>query len=229
MKLGGWQEISLNDYPGKISTMIFTTGCNFRCKYCHNPELVLIDQYPVPLSIDDFFAFLKQYKGKIDAVTISGGEPTMQKDLAEFLTAIKKLSYLVKLDTNGTFPAKIAELIKHKLVDYIAMDIKAPLDKYQTTVGISVPKEVLQTSIKLIMNSDIDYEFRTTIAKSLLSLQDVLTIAKTIQGASRYYLQQFRPGKTICPELDQKETYTENELLTILPQIKKWIKVCEIR
>ena len=130
MNIAGWQKVSLIDYPEKICSILFTQGCNFRCPYCHNPELVEPALFREPLSEKEIFAFLEKRKGKIDAVSITGGEPTIQPDLVEFILPMKDIGYLIKLDTNGSRPDVLGKLISEKLLDYIAMDVKAPLNRY---------------------------------------------------------------------------------------------------
>jgi len=166
MRLGGYQKLTLIDYPGKIATTVFTVGCSFRCPFCHNPELVLPDHFPAPNKMEkEFFEFLKKRKGKIQGVCITGGEPTIQPDIIAFIKKVKKMGFLVKLDSNGTRPDILKKVIDGKLVDFIAMDIKNSLKKYSKTVGTKVDIERIKLSIELIMNSGIDYEFRTTVVQ----------------------------------------------------------------
>jgi len=167
MIIGGFQKFSLLDYPDKISAIIFTQGCNFRCSYCHNNQL--LDKEPSASTINpqEIWDFLNKRWKQIDAVVITGGEPTIQPDLIEFMQKIKNSGFLIKLDTNGSNPEVIEEVIKLKLADYIAMDIKAPLEKYQDITNSAVDTEKIQESINIIKNSDIEYEFRTTILKTI--------------------------------------------------------------
>ena len=170
MQIGGVQKTSLLDFPEKISTIVFTQGCNFRCGYCHNPELIYKNE-PAWTNVG-FFEFLKSRRGKLDGVVITGGEPCLQKDLIEFIKEIKSLGFLVKLDSNGTFPIVLEKAIPY--LDYIAMDIKAPLEKYKNIVGVNIDTQTIKSSIDIIMNSNVDYEFRTTVVKSQLSIDDFL-------------------------------------------------------
>jgi pyruvate formate lyase activating enzyme len=229
MKIGGLQKFSLIDYPGKTCAIIFTQGCNFRCRYCHNPELVLSDQFVQPIPVKKIMQFLTSRQGQLDAVTITGGEPTLHSDLITFISQIKKIGFLVKLDTNGTNSGILQQLIEQKLVDYLAMDIKAPLEKYEKIVDKTVSVKEIRASINLIINSDIEHEFRTTIVKSLTSLEDLLKIGQTIQGAQSYYLQRFIPSKLIDDKLMTEESYSLEELEKIAQIIKKYVKNCKVR
>ncbi|MGC8971837.1 MAG: anaerobic ribonucleoside-triphosphate reductase activating protein, partial [bacterium] len=164
MLIGGLQKFSLIDYPGKISAVIFTKGCNFRCPYCHNPELVIFDGKDL-IEEDYIFSFLREKRGKLDGVVLTGGEPTLQSDLINFLKEIKGLGFFTKLDTNGSNPEVIERLLEEKILDYIAMDIKANLEKYNDVTHSNVDIEKIKKSIDIIMHSGIDYEFRTTIVR----------------------------------------------------------------
>jgi len=170
MIIGGLQKFSLIDYPGKISAILFTRGCNFRCPYCHNPELVDPQQYAEPWQEEEFWAFLQSRTQKLDAVVVTGGEPTLQEDLQPFF------------DTNGSNPDVLKDLLSANLVDYIAMDIKAPLEKYSEVTKVPVDKTDIEKSIELIKQSTVDHEFRTTIARNILSREDIVNIAKMLQG-----------------------------------------------
>lgn len=217
MQIGGIQKTSLLDYPEKISTIVFTKGCNFHCGYCHNPELFLSNTGQA-LNASDFLEFLKSRQGKLDAVVITGGEPCLQKDLKEFILEIKKLGFLVKLDTNGSFPEVLEEVLP--CVDYVAMDIKANLKKYQAITCSKIDIAKIEKSINLIMNSGVDYEFRTTVVKSQLGIEDFLKISEMIKGAKKYYLQKFLPTKLLNPEFEKETTYSDNEFAEIIEKIK---------
>lgn len=191
MKIGGFQKFSLIDYPGKISCIIFTQGCNFRCFYCHNPELVYPHLFGTPLAEEEIMDFLKRRKKQLEAIVISGGEPTIQEDLVPFLKRVKTLGYAIKLDTNGSNPLVIRELVRRKLVDYIAMDIKAPLKKYQDLVKVKMNLSRIKESIEIIENSSLEYEFRTTYIPSFLTSKDLLEILSLIKNKSRFTVQEF--------------------------------------
>ena len=229
MIIGGLQKFSLIDYPGKTCAIIFTRGCNFRCRYCHNPELVIPEKYAPEIPLSQIYDFLENRRGKLDAVSITGGEPTQHSDLIELMKKIKNMGFLVKLDSNGSRPEMLKKIISKKLVDYLAMDIKAPLEDYHKIMGWRVPVEKLKRSIDLIINSDIDYEFRTTIVKSLTSKNDLREIAKTIKGAKKYFLQKFIPTKLNDPSLMEETSYSEEELKKLALELAAYVKHCDIR
>lgn len=229
MNIGGLQKFSLIDYPGKISAVVFTQGCNFRCPYCHNPELVNLDLFEDPLCKEEIFEFLKRRMGKLDALVVTGGEPTLQTDLIGFVEGIKDMGYLVKLDSNGSNPEAINKLIESRLIDYIAMDIKAPLERYKEVTRCSVNPDKIRQSIKLIMNSGLNYEFRTTVIKSMLDLNDIIQIGKTINGAKRYVLQKFVPTKTLDSDFLSKTTYSDKEFMYLKRVLKNFFTECIIR
>ncbi len=216
MLLGGVQKTSLLDFPDKLSAIVFTQGCNFRCGYCHNPELIVMKEpaWTEPA----FFEFLKTRTGKLDGVVITGGEPCLQKDLIDFIKTIKQMGFLVKLDSNGTFPEKIQEALP--FLDYIAMDIKAPLEKYSLVTNSAINPDKIKESINIIMTSGIDYEFRTTVVKSQLSYEDFAKIGKLIKGAEKYYLQKFIPSKTLDEKMMNEKTYSESEFNEIMAILK---------
>jgi len=228
MKFGGFTPCTLIDYPGHIACMVFTIGCNFRCPYCHNPELVSGTAERI-ITEANMLEFLKKRQGLLDGVVITGGEPTMHDDLLSFIARVKKLGFLVKLDTNGTNPSMLRKAIEKKLVDYIAMDIKSPLAVYERTVARPVDINAIRQSIDLIMNSPVQYEFRTTVIKTLLSPEDIETIGKEIQGAKRYYLQKFLPTKTLSPQFKRKATYSDKEFEIFRQILGGYVLHCEVR
>jgi pyruvate formate lyase activating enzyme len=221
MILGGFQKLTLIDYPGKLATTVFTVGCSFRCPFCHNPELVISNfQFPISNNTEkDFFNFLKTRKEKLQGVCITGGEPTIQPDIIKFIKKIKRLGYAVKLDTNGSRPDVLKKIIDLKLVDYIAMDIKNQLKKYDSTIGVRVDKERIKLSVNLIMNSRIPYEFRTTVVPGIHTQKDFSEIAKWIKGARSYWLQKYEETKILDPKLKNK---TKNKKIN-LERIKQKI------
>ena len=228
MLIGGLHKLSLIDYPGKLSAVVFTRGCNFRCPYCHNPELIESNGGDI-IEEDKILSFLDERKGKLDGVVVTGGEPTLQSEIVEFLERIKRLGFFVKLDTNGSYPERIKELIDRKLLDYIAMDIKAPLYKYNRTTLTSIDTERIVESIHLIMNSGIDYEFRTTVVRSLLSRDDFPKIGEMIKSAKLFVLQEFRPTKTLDPDFLKETSYTKRELEEISISLKELVSKVIIR
>ena len=228
MKIGGFQRFSLIDYPGKISAIIFTQGCNFRCPYCHNPELIDPKLFTSAIDEDLILSFLRKRVGKLDGVVITGGEPLLQHDLIEFIKKVKEMGYLIKLDTNGSYPEKLERLLD--LIDYIAMDIKAPLEKYRNVVRTDVCTEKIMESITIILNGDIDYEFRTTVVKALLTEDDLICIAKLIRGAKRYVLQKFVASKILDKSFaGNAKCFSEDELNIIKERVKKYVSECIIR
>lgn len=231
MRIGGLVKFSLGDYPGKTSAVIFTLGCNFRCSYCHNPELVLPEKYAKEISSDEIFEFLETRKGKLDAVTITGGEPTMHPDLGEFIKKLKAMGFLVKLDTNGSLPEQLEKIIKEGNIDYIAMDIKAPIDNdsYQKVSKVPFDTSKIEKSIDLIMNSGIPYEFRTTIVKSLTSFEDLRKIAEQIKGADKYFLQKFVATKLNDESLMSETSYSDEELQKLALELTTLVKYCGVR
>lgn len=227
-KLAGLQKTTFIDYPEKIACIVFTQGCNFRCGYCHNPEL-FENKEPV-LSVPAFFEFLNKRKGKLDGVVITGGEPTLHgKDLIEVIKEVKSLSFLVKLDTNGTHPDVLQELLNENLLDYIAMDIKAPLTKYKTITQTDIDTKIIKKSIDMIMNSGVDYEFRTTIVKSQLSVEDLRQIGELIQGAKRYYMQKFLATKILDETLMSEESYTDEEFKNLRTILEEYVDFVDYR
>lgn len=227
MKIGGLQKCSLIDYPGKISAIVFTIGCNFHCPYCHNPELV--NETATEISDTEIFKFLERRKNILDAVTITGGEPTLHTDLIPFIQRVKALGFLVKLDSNGTNPDVIEQVQKDALVDYIAMDIKAPLENYSETVARPVDIENIKKSISLLIGGTVPYEFRTTVVKTLLSIDDLARIGESIRGAHTYYLQKFVSTKTLNPAFIRKTTYSDEEFTQMQSTMLAYVDECYIR
>lgn len=229
LRIAGLEKLSLIDYPGKLSAIIFTHGCNLRCEYCHNPELVIQDITPEEIyDPEKILKFLKSRVGKLDAVVITGGEPLLYDDLEPFLKSIKELGYLVKLDTNGLLPCKLKKLINNGVVDYISMDIKYPEGDYITFTGKNALKNVKQ-SISIIMNSGLDYEFRTTYVKGIHTVESSKAIGEMIKDSKQYYIQNFRAGKTINPTLSEQNSFTTKELNTLKKNIKPYVLNVEIR
>ena len=227
MKIGGLQKVSLLDYPGKVSAIVFTQGCNFRCPYCHNPELVDPERYQECISENEIFSFLEKRRGKLGAVTLTGGEPTIQKDIFSFVRRLKAMGYLLKIDTNGSEPGVLKKLISHKLVDYIAMDVKAPPVKYEAVTRSSVRWEAIRQSINIIKSSKVNHEFRTTIVKSQLEEADILAIGRSIKDARLYALQRYVPDKLLDEKYTCEVSLNEAELdsvrLKLLGEIERVI------
>lgn len=230
MLITGFQKSTLLDYPGKVASLIFTYGCNLRCSYCHNPELVTL---PCNMSNiikeEEIFSFLKSRKGFIDALVITGGEPTLQKDLIPFIKNVKNLGILVKLDTNGTNSKIVKKILDLGIVDYWAMDIKYEEEIYEQNLEENVDYQEIKKSIKLLMKYAKDYEFRTTYVKGIHTVESAEGIGRLIQGSKKYYIQNFRPGKTINPTLDKRNSFTHAELQKMKRLVRKYVKEVEIR
>lgn len=230
VKIAGLERVSLIDYPEKISAIIFTHGCNLRCSFCHNPELVLLD-FDADLAVDqkDILKYLEGRKGKIDAVVITGGEPLLHRDIGRLIKKIKDIGYLVKLDSNGFFPKELKKLIDEGLLDYIAMDVKWSEGSYVKYSGDIKALEKIKKSISIIENCGIAHEFRTTVVKGIHEIEDVEEIVKMLPEDSLFYIQNFRAGKTINPTLDGSNSFTEKELKDILKVARKHVKNSYVR
>ncbi len=222
MLIGGFQKCSLIEYPGEISAVVFTRGCNFRCPYCYNPELVFPRLYPPPIPEEEIISFMEKRKGLLGALVITGGEPALQEDLPEFIGKIKRMGFRVKLDTNGSFPEAVKKAAG--LIDYIAMDVKAPLDKYPRIVGAEADTGKITESIALIMNSGLDYEFRTTVARNMLTAEDAEKTGGLIKGARLHFLQNL-----LRPEKAGLERCPEEEIETLRGIFRKFVGECRIR
>ena len=192
MIINGFQKLTLLDYPSKVACTIFTAGCNMRCPFCHNASLVTHIDTENTFTTEEVLDYLKKRQGILEGVCITGGEPLLQPDIKEFVAEIKKLGYSVKLDTNGTFPEKLKELVNEGLVDYVAMDIKNSKAKYKETAGINnLDLSKIEESVDFLINSNIDFEFRTTIVNEFHTVEDIQDIVVWIRGAHKYFLQNF--------------------------------------
>ncbi|MDZ7612251.1 MAG: anaerobic ribonucleoside-triphosphate reductase activating protein [Candidatus Moranbacteria bacterium] len=233
MKLGGLQKLTLIDYPGKIAATVFTVGCSFRCPFCHNPELVLPDWSGGTGSVSEkeFFDFLKSRKNKLEGVCITGGEPTIQKNLLEFMGKIKELNFAVKLDSNGTRPDVLREAFEKKLVDFVSMDIKNAPEKYSQTAGVEADLERIKLSVKLIQNSRINYEFRTTVVPGFHEENDFDKIAQWLKGSKKYALQKFRDeGKLLDGSIRKDiDKHQEVDLEKVKKKVEKYFGEVEVR
>lgn len=226
--IGGVQKVSLVDYPGHVAAALFTIGCNMRCGYCHNPELVLPDRYIDSIPEEDILLFLESRVGKLDGVVISGGEPTIHEGLPAFAARIKALGYRIKLDSNGTHPDMIRQMLDEGTLDFMAMDIKGPLEKYQEIAAYPVDIVAVQRTIELLRHSGIGHEFRTTIVKSQLAPEDFESIGELIKGAPRFALQRFRPGNTLHPAFRHATTYSDEEFEELKKIMERYVDECVI-
>ena len=226
MTIGGIQKFSTVDYPGYTVASIFTIGCNMRCGYCHNPELVLPEQYAGAIPEEEIFEFLEKRRGLLDGVAISGGEPTMQEDLSDFIRRCKKMGFLVKLDTNGTNPGVLRELLQENLIDFVAMDIKGPLEKYSQIAARPIDIDAIRESIDLIRT--IPHEFRTTIVRGQLVPEDFESIGQLVHGADRFALQYFVPGTTVSPQFNKRESFTKQEMDQARDIMSRHVQECVV-
>jgi len=226
MKIKGFIKNTFIEYPGKIAAMIFLPRCNFKCPFCFNPELVFESEKMKDISEKEVFDFLKKQKKWIDGVVISGGEPTLHNELIDFIRKIKSMNYLVRIYTNGTNPEMLKQLIDEKLIDSIAMDIKAPLNEYsyESITNVKNMLEKVKKSISLIMKSELDYEFRTTIVPTLHSENDVEEIAKYIKDANLFVLQRFLPENALDEKLRKLKTQSDDEMKKFAEIAGKYVK-----
>ncbi|RQD76964.1 MAG: anaerobic ribonucleoside-triphosphate reductase activating protein [Halanaerobium sp. MSAO_Bac5] len=229
MKLAGLKKTSLIDYPKLISAVVFTRGCNFSCGYCHNSQLIDNKAAEENMPEDIFFDFLSKRQQLLDGVVISGGEPTLQPDLKDFIKRIKKEYNLkIKLDSNGSNQSIIKELIKANLIDYLAVDIKQSWDNYSNLSSEAIIPELKKT-FSLILNSELEYEFRTTVVPGWHDKKEIEKIAKTIQGADRYYIQNFKAVNTLDPVLKERRSFSPTELQSFKEAAEKYLRVVKIR
>jgi len=229
MRLGGIQKLTLLDYPGTVACTVFTLGCNMRCPFCHNALLVTKTEEAEVYPEEEFFAFLNKRRGILDGVCVTGGEPLLHSDAGEFIAKIKALGYKVKLDTNGSFPDRLEEILKSGNVDYVAMDIKNSPEKYAETVGVpGFDVSKIQRSIEIIRSSGIEYEFRTTVVAPLHNGESIAGAAQMVKGSPKYFLQNFvDSGNLISGE--RMSGLTDEELENALAKAKDFIPQAQIR
>ena len=227
MKIKGVLETSFVDWDGKIVPTIFLPSCNFRCGFCHNHKLVLSPESFEDVPLDYLLRFWRRNRDFLDGVCITGGEPTLHKDLPQLCATIKELGLKVKLDTNGSNPEMLCSLIKEKLVDYIAMDVKAPLRArdYSRVAGVDINDELrrIEKSIDIIISSGIDHEFRTTVIKGVHGEDEVEAIARSLQGAKRYVLQKFVPHLAMSEELRRLEMFSDEEMDALVKAARRYV------
>ena len=231
--IGGFIRVDSVNYPSLLACTIFTRGCNFRCPYCHNPGFVVgVKPDATPLNVefytpDEIFSYVKQRKGLLDAIVVSGGEPCMQKGLKEFLAQAKELGLKTKLDTNGSFPQVLEDLLNCQLVDYVAMDLKTSWDKYLLLGFDKV--ELIKKSVKLVLEKAPDYEFRTTCVRPIVEPEDFEKMALAIEGAKRYYLQVFKNKVTLDVNYHSATSYSEEELQKYAELVKELVENIGVR
>jgi pyruvate formate lyase activating enzyme len=229
LPIKGLQKTTLIDYPKKTASVIFLGGCDFHCPYCQNKDLVLNYVNLPTIKEEEILEFLNKRKKYIDGVVISGGEPCLYKELPNFISRVKNLGFLIKLDTNGSNPVMLKELIDKKLIDYIAMDIKAPLSKYEFVTKVKINKENIKKSINLIKTGDIDYEMRITIVPRLITKKDIREIGNWLKGIRKFYIQQFRPITCLDKSFEKIKPFSVGELKEFQKILKEGIKKVEIR
>jgi len=225
MKINGLLKLTLLDFPGKTACTVFFGGCNFRCPFCHNASLVRGEGEDIPE--EEFFKYLSKREGIIDGVAVTGGEPILQPSLPDFLRRIKEMGFLVKLDTNGSYPERLRSILEEGLVDYVAMDIKSSPEGYNRAAGCKVDMEKVRESVELLLSDKVDYEFRTTVAKGAVLFEDMEGIGRLIHGAKRYYLQGFVDSGDILGE--GAGAYSKEEMEEMLEAVKKYVPSAELR
>lgn len=227
MQIHGFNKTTLLDFPGHLASTVFTGGCNMRCPYCQNADLVLNPMSQPLISEEVVFDHIKKRKGIIEGVCITGGEPTLQADLEDFIKRLKELGVMVKLDSNGYRPKVLKRLMENGLLDYVAMDIKSSLDDYHTVAGVKLDTSLIKESIDLLKNGPIDYEFRTTVVKELHSKETFEKIGELLSGAKQYFLQGYIDSERVIER--RFSSYTKEELETFVAILKKTIKNVSIR
>ncbi len=230
MRFGGLQRLTLSDFPGRVAAVAFTAGCNFRCAYCHNPALVACDRGVDSYTARDVLNLLDRRRGKLDGLVISGGEPTLQRALIPFVRQVKRRGLAVKLDTNGSRPEVLGRLLDEGLVDYVAMDVKAPLARYEAVAGAREAARSVGRSIERVLCSAVDHEFRTTVVRPLLASDDVIEIGCLLYGSARYVLQSFVPGTTLDPALpDTASAFSTEEMGALRDRLRGMGIACSVR
>ena len=227
MIIKGLQKTTLLDFPSKVACTVFTGGCNFRCPFCHNASLVLTPKDVPEIPEEEFFAFLQKRHGVLEGVCITGGEPLLQNDIIPFIERIHSMGFAVKLDTNGSFPDKLRDIIERGIIDYVAMDVKNCRDKYALTAGFNGDVDKIFQSIEYIMSCGIPYEFRTTVVKELHTVSDIEKLAREISGARAYYLQGFVDSDDLIGQ--NYTAHTEDIMRQMLAAATPHVKVCQLR
>lgn len=229
MLISGLQKLTLLDYPGKVACTVFTGGCNLRCPFCHNAPLVLPERLAHDTDEEQVLAFLKKRQGTLDGVAITGGEPLLHKDIAQFLEKVKALGYSIKLDTNGSFPDRLIEIVSAGLVDRVAMDIKNSPELYPRTTGCeTLDMAKIDRSREFLLSGAVDYEFRTTVVKGLHTEESLLSAAKWISGAKEYYLQQFKDSGDVL-DIGTLCAFDEREMQSLCESVRQYVPAAQVR
>jgi len=229
MLISGLQKLTLLDYPGKVACTVFTGGCNFRCPFCHNSSLVLPEQLSQDASADEVLRFLKKRVGVLDGVAVTGGEPLLHPDMADFLKEVKALGFLVKLDTNGSFPDRLMALVEAGLVDRVAMDIKNAPALYAKTAGLErFDLGGVTRSKDFLLSGAVDYEFRTTVVRGLHTKESLLAAAEWIRGAKEYYLQQYKDSGAIL-DADGLGSFDADEMHALADAVREIVPAVQVR
>jgi pyruvate formate lyase activating enzyme len=227
MIIKGFQKLTLLDYPGKVACTVFTGGCNFRCPFCHN-ALLVTEMDDIEYTEKEIFQHLERRKGVIEGVAVTGGEPLLQKDIERFLYELRCAGVSIKLDTNGSFPGKLKDILELSLVDYVAMDIKNSKEKYAQTIGLqSFDISTVEESIELLQNSGVDYEFRTTVTSNFHTVEDMRSIAQWLQGSPRYFLQNFVDSGMLIDSTCKG--VSKSEMKEMLCAVREFIPTAELR
>lgn len=229
MLISGLQKLTLLDFPGRVACTVFTGGCNFRCPFCHNAPLVLPERMAHDSSEEAVLAFLRKRQGVLDGVAVTGGEPLLHKDIGAFLEKVRKLGYSVKLDTNGSFPDRLIELVRAGLVDRVAMDIKNSPALYGDTIGLpGFELSAVERSKDFLLGGEVDYEFRTTVVKGLHTAESVAESAKWIQGAKEYYLQQFKDSGDVLA-IEGLSAFDKEEMNALAKAAAEYVPSVQLR
>lgn len=228
MLISGLQKLTLLDYPGRVACTVFTGGCNFRCPFCHNSSLVLPERLAHDTDEEQVLAFLKKRQGTLDGVAVTGGEPLLHKDIDAFLQKVHELGYMIKLDTNGSFPDRLIDIVERGLVDRVAMDIKNTPELYAATAGVKLDLAPIERSKNYLLEGHVDYEFRTTVVRGLHTAESIAGAAKWIAGAKEYYLQQFKDSGDVL-KLDGLGAYGEKEMHTLASSAAEYVPAVQVR
>jgi pyruvate formate lyase activating enzyme len=229
VEIKGLEKFAPRDYPGVIASTVFLGSCNFRCPYCHNAELVSNPEHLPTFPMEYFVDFLDSRKGWLEGICVTGGEPLLHQGLEDFLSFLKKRKLSVKLDTNGSFPSRLARLFEMNLLDMVAMDVKAPLEKYEEVVKAKVEGEDIQESIQIILNSGVDYVFRTTVVPGLVGQKELVKIGRMLRGAEVFQIQRFVPVNTLDPSFEQKKTFPKEEILAMAKNVERFFNEVKVQ